>query len=99
MQATAEAVDEFAVRARDFNASLARRIITREIEPGLGIVAVTGSGDLVDVRFNVDGIRTADPARLGERLLRAMNIAEEKIRGIRERGLENISKTTIGEWE
>jgi DNA-binding protein YbaB len=93
MQVTVDAVDEFAIRAREFGAALARKELTEEITPGLGIVVVMGSGELKDVQLNADSVRTSDPARLGQRILDALNRAETKVRLIRERGLHEISQS------
>ncbi|WP_425547382.1 YbaB/EbfC family nucleoid-associated protein [Actinomadura vinacea] len=93
MRVTADAVDEFATRVRHLDSSLAKKGVVQGIEPGLGAVIVDGNGELQDVKFNVDDVRTTDPARLGDRVLCAINEAKDKIQLIREHGLRDISKS------
>ncbi|XVQ12803.1 YbaB/EbfC family nucleoid-associated protein [Spirillospora sp. CA-255316] len=93
MRVTAAAVDELAVRVRELDSGLARKGVVQEIQPGLGTVVVSGRGELKDVKLNIDDARTADPTKLGERILEAINAAEAKVEAVRERSLRDISQS------
>lgn len=65
--------------------------VAQEIEPGLGVVVVTGDGVLVDVRLDSRAIKMSNAALLGQRILTAIQAAKERGHRDRERRIREVS--------
>jgi DNA-binding protein YbaB len=90
MQVTAQAIDEFVMRVQELDATMKKKGIVQQVEPGLGSVIVRGNGDLAEVRLDLEKIPTSDVGQLGPRIVKAIRLAEQKAAKLRERQVQEI---------
>lgn len=57
--------------------------LRQEIENGLGSVVVDGNGDLIRIHLDNERVPLSDISQLGERIVSAVNAAEDRVRKVR----------------
>jgi DNA-binding protein YbaB len=79
-----ESSEEFFQKRERLRKRLARVAVSAEIEPGLGVVKVTGDGRIA-IELEDAKVARSDTSRLGERILTALAKAERKVAELHER--------------
>lgn len=89
-RARVEAAEAAMTEADDFKEDIRRRVWEQEIHPSLGVVKIDCDGYLRDVQLDASAVRQSDTAKLGSRILTAIQEAEARAAVERKEGLEKI---------
>ena len=94
--ARVEGIESVLAQIEDLDDSVADKRVSCSIAADMGTVVVDGNGQLVGVRLNSDAFGSGDIARLGVRLVAAINAARDQVG--RSRG-ERIDELARNMWQ
>jgi DNA-binding protein YbaB len=79
LESRAQASAEAFRQADELDRELERTRFRYPIEPGLGEVTIVGTGELVQIEFDLENLKTTDVAKLGARVVQAIQGAEKLV--------------------
>lgn len=82
------AVNQAARNVKKTEAGFSRWGVRQEIDSSLGHVVVNGNGDLIRVELDTQRVPLSDVSRLGDRIISAINAAEQRARNARLRRIK-----------